>query len=119
MTFQVSQILLDVPVPFSLKTSARGSFLVGRMKWYQICSCRLSYYFVSNEEESCRISFPGILWTDSLWEGQEVEGVVRGKREIRLPIQAPASFINSPGMEPRLSFSLGLFFLTQRNQSSQ
>ena len=100
MTFQVSQILFDMHVPVRLKTFAIGAFLVRRMKWYQICPSRLSYYFVSNEEEGCRISFLGILWTDFLLECQEVEGAAWEKRELRPPVQSPASFITCPGMGP-------------------
>lgn len=106
-------------VPVRLKTFTRGAFLVRRIKWYQICPSRLSYYSVSNEEEGCRISFLGILWTDFLLECQEVEGAAWEKRELRPPVQSPVSFINCPGTEPPLTFSLVLSFLIHRNLSIQ
>lgn len=112
MTLQVSQILFDVHIPVSLKVFTRGDFLVKRMKWYQICPSRLSYYFVINEVESCTISFLGILQIDDLLQWQEVEDTAQvGEREIRSPVQCPASFVNSPGMKPPLHFSFGLSFL--------
>lgn len=93
-------------------------FQVGRMKWYQICPSYLSYYFVGNERDGCRISFLRTLWTDSFLECL-VEDATWEKREIRPPLQSSASLINCPGMEQPLIFSLGLSFLIHRNLSSQ
>lgn len=108
MTLQVSQILFDVHIPVSLKVFSRRDFLLKSMKWYQICPSRLSYYFVINEVESCTISFLGILQIDDLLQWQEVEDTAPvGEREVRSPVQCPASFVNPPGMKPPLHFSLG------------
>ena len=94
-------------------------FLVGRMKWYQICLSYLSYYFVGNERGGCRIPFLRTLWTDSFLECQQVEGATWEKREIRPPLQCSASLIYCPVKEQPLLFSLGLSFLKHRNLSSQ
>lgn len=93
MTFQVSQILLDVQVPVSLETFTRRVSLVRRKKWYQICPSCLSYYSVSNEKEGFRISF--LNGFPSRMAGGRGH-CLGGEREKKSPIQSPAPFINFP-----------------------